>query len=471
MHDRKRLLQEGHPERRSGPLPDSAYVDWIYEISLDLDMVSAACPKCHILLVEATNAEQFYFSEAENEAWGLGATVINDSWAFPEWSGETNWDSFLDHPGVPITAAAGDWGYRVYWPASSPYVISVGGTALERANNARGWSETVWGEAKETRPVEASGTSGGCSAYEPKPTWQTDTGCAKRTDNDVAAVASTATPVWVADSYEDEEYWWSKQDPGWILEGGTSGASPLVAGSMALANESTKSLPGAEAFYEEAAQNGTGALDDVVSGASGACGTYLCEAEPGYDGPTGLGSLWGPPIVRSASQLPTVKQEQQGSWVGKVGSAGYLLAGWDGAQDVSDMPNVTASLVKGSRWQWAQNTGDVRALQSPDGLSRDAGTYYDPNEIELKLSFKEAYSGNLHLYAVDWDSTARRETISVNGQALALSSSFNQGAWLSFPISVLAGGTVAITVHHTASANAVLSGIFLGEAGAPPPPR
>ena len=437
---------------------------WASEISLDLDMVSAACPKCHILLVEANNNGYGPLTTAEDEAVALGATVVSNSWGGEEFSGETELDPYFDHPGVPITVSAGDTAYKVEYPAASPDVISVGGTSLERATNARGWSEKAWEvEGKE-------GTGGGCSAYETKPAWQTDTGCTKRTDNDVAAVASPGTPVWIVDSYEDSTEIYPTEDPGWALAGGTSAASPLVAGIMALANEYTRSFPGAEALYREAAQNGAGALDDVVSGKNGTCGTYLCEAGPGYDGPTGLGSPWGAPVVLPAGQGPTVNQEPQGSWVGKVGSAGYLLAGWDGAQDVSDMPDVTASLVKGSRWQWAQNTGDARALQSPDGLTRDAGTYYDPNEIELKLSFKEAYSGNLHLYAVDWDSTARRETISVNGRTLTLSSSFNQGAWLSFPINVAAGGIVAITVHHTASANAVLSGIFLGEAGAPPAP-
>jgi subtilase family protein len=437
---------------------------WALEISLDMDMVSAACPKCHILLVEANDNLYGPLTTADDEAVALGATEINDSWAGEEFSAETELDPHFDHPGVPITVSAGDVAYKVEYPAASRYVISVGGTALERAPNARGWSETAW-------EVEGkAGTGSGCSAYEPKPAWQTDTGCANRTDNDIAAVASPATPVWVVDSYEDSNEVNTKEDPGWTSAGGTSASSPLVAGIMALTNEYTRSFPGAEALYEQAAQNGTGVLDDVVSGRDGTCGNYLCEAIPGYDGPTGLGSPWGAPVVLAAGQGPTVKQEPQGSWVGKYGSAGYLLAGWDGAQDVSDTPNVTASLVKGSRWQWAQSTGDARALQSPDGLTRNASTYYDPNEIELKLSFKEAYSGNLHLYAVDWDSTARRETISVNGQTLALSSSFNQGAWLSFPINVVAGGTVAITVSRTASANAVLSGVFLGEAGAPPGP-
>jgi hypothetical protein len=451
----------------TSPYPNSVSIDWTVEESLDVDMVSAVCPKCHILLVEATNDEYANLAAAEDEAVTLGATEINDSWGGPEFSGESQYDPHFDHPGVPITVAAGDTGDVVTYPAATPYVIAVGGTVLERTIGARGWREAVWGgEGK-------AGTGSGCSVYEPKPAWQTDTGCGRRTDNDIAAVASTATPVWVVDSWEDaKSEIYPGEDPGWILTGGTSGASAIMSGIMALTNEYTRSFPGAEAFYREAAQNGVGdgvgVLDDVVTGLDGTCANYLCEAIPGYDGPTGLGSPYGAPVVFPAGQASTVPQEPQGSWVGKLGSGGYLLAGWDGAQDISDTPNVTASLVKGSRWQWAQNTSDVRALQSPDGLTRNASTYYDPNQILLKLSFKEAYSGNLHLYAVDWDSTARRETISVNGQGVALVNSFNQGAWLSYPISVSAGGTVTVMVNRTAGANAVLSGIFLGEGGSPP---
>jgi hypothetical protein len=177
------------------------------------------------------------------------------------------------------------------------------------------------------------------------------------------------------------------------------------------------------------------------------------------------------PTTWPAAAAP-VQQEPQGSWVGKFGSAGYLLAGWDGAQDVSDMPNVTASLVKGNRFEWAANTSDVRALQGPEGATRDAAAYYDPNQVQVKLSFTSAYSGSLHLYAVDWDSTARRESIVVNDgsgpRTIDLSSEFKNGAWVSFPISVAAAGSVTITVNHEAGSNAVLSGVFLGETGAPP---
>ncbi|MGA2321056.1 MAG: hypothetical protein ABSG95_10015 [Solirubrobacteraceae bacterium] len=73
---------------------------------------------------------------------------------------------------------------------------------------------------------------------------------------------------------------------------------------MALANAYTKSFPGADALYEEAAQNGTGVLDDVASGSNGSCRNYLCEAGPGYDGPTGLGSPYGAPVV--SPNPPTV---------------------------------------------------------------------------------------------------------------------------------------------------------------------
>ena len=167
---------------------------------------------------------------------------------------------------------------------------------------------------------------------------------------------------------------------------------------------------------------------------------------------------------------PALSQEPQGSWLGKLGSSGYLFN--NGVQDVSDMPNVTPTLEKGVRYEWAANTSDIRALQSPDGLTRNASTYTDANEVKLKLSFSSAYSGTLHLYALDWDTTSRRETITVNDgsgpRTVPLTSEFHNGVWAFIPINIGAGGTVSISVVRTAGPNAVLSGIFLGEGGAPP---
>jgi hypothetical protein len=267
----------------SYPTPNT---NWGEEISLDLDMVSAICPNCHILLVEATTNEFGNLLAAESEAASLGATEISNSWAGEEVASDTELNSYFTHPGVPIAAAAGDHGYQVNYPASSPDVIAVGGTTLTKASNSRGWAETVW---YNNNGGEWVGTGSGCSAYEPKPAWQTDAGCVHRTNNDVAAVADENTPVSVYDSYGHSG------EAAWRLIGGTSAATPIIASAMALANAYTRSFPGAEAFYMEALQNGTGALDDVVSGSNGSCGNYLCNARTGYDGPTGLGSPYGAP--------------------------------------------------------------------------------------------------------------------------------------------------------------------------------
>ncbi len=269
----------------------AAEAGWAVEISLDIDMVSAACPNCHILLVEATNNLNANLYAAEDEAATLGATEISNSYGGEEVSTETTSDSHFHHPGVSIFASAGDSGYEVEYPAASQYVIATGGTVLTPASNSRGWSETVW-----------KGTGSGCSLYEPKPAWQTASPkCTKRTNNDIAAVAAPETPVSVADSYKlPQEF--EIGEPGWTLVGGTSVSSPLMAGTMGLANAHTRSFGGADAYYVEASQNGTGVLDDVTSGTNTKegkenCGNYLCNGEVGYDGPTGLGSPYGAPIV------------------------------------------------------------------------------------------------------------------------------------------------------------------------------
>jgi phosphodiesterase/alkaline phosphatase D-like protein len=245
---------------------------WAKEISLDLDMVSAICPRCHILLVEAKTNEATDLAAAENEAASLGATEISDSFAEAT---KMEPASAFDHPGIPIAAAAGDSKYGVAWPAANPHVIAVGGTSLSRSGG--GWTESVW-----------SDTGSGCSP-EPKPAWQSDTGCAGRTNNDVAAVADTNTPVSAYDTYE------TGSSP-WLLVGGTSVSTPIVASAMALASPYTRSFDGAQGLYLQAA-SGVGGFFDVVSGSNGFCGSYLCEARPGYDGPSGLGALRGIPEV------------------------------------------------------------------------------------------------------------------------------------------------------------------------------
>jgi hypothetical protein len=152
--------------------------------------------------------------------------------------------------------------------------------------------------------------------------------------------------------------------------------------------------------------------------------------------------------------------------VNTYGSAGYVLAGWNGGgSDLTSLGATTLTLDQGTRYSWTSSTTDVRALQNPGQTQRRATTVYDPNQIAAHLSFPSAYSGTLHLYALDWDTTTRRESVTVNDgsgpHTINITTDFSQGAWLSFPVTVAAGGTVTITVTHTAGINAVLSGIFL----------
>ncbi len=157
----------------------------------------------------------------------------------------------------------------------------------------------------------------------------------------------------------------------------------------------------------------------------------------------------------------------QGDWVGVHGADGYVLGAWNGGSDVVSFPFGTVSLDQGNRAVWSSSTGDVRALESSDESERRATTFWHASQIRVSLDFTADYVGELHLYAVDWDSTARRQVVTVDDgsgpQTVDIDAAFGNGAWMHFPVDVTAGGTVTITVDRTAGANAVLSGIFLGD--------
>ncbi len=239
---------------------------WDQEQALDLDMASAICPSCKILLVQASSATTANLGTAVNTAVALGAHVVSNSYGGNESSSDTSYDTqYYQHPGIAITASSGDNGYGVEYPAASQYVTAVGGTSLTRASNARGWSETAW-----------SGAGSGCSKYDPKPSWQKDTGCSMRTVADVSAIADPNTGVSV---YGPS----TRHGSAWMVFGGTSVAAPLV-GSIYAVNAGTVT-------YGSDPYSHTSALNDVTSGSNGTCGgSYLCTAGAGYDGPTGLGT-------------------------------------------------------------------------------------------------------------------------------------------------------------------------------------
>jgi subtilase family serine protease len=256
----------------AAPLPPDGY--WGTEISLDLDLVSAACPNCKILLVESADSQDASLAAAENTAAALGATEISNSYGGQEYSIPLSYAAAYSHPGVAITASSGDFGYGIpNFPAVLTSVIAVGGTSLARAANTRGWTESVWNS-------NGGAAASGCSAWVDKPSWQHDANCSGRMVADVSADADPNTGPAI--------YSTADGDAGWGVVGGTSAASPFIAGVIGLAGNPSQ-YPDASYFYSHA-----GRLNDVVGGNNvmfqDCGGDYQCTALPGYDGPTGLGT-------------------------------------------------------------------------------------------------------------------------------------------------------------------------------------
>jgi hypothetical protein len=305
---------------------------WNGEQALDLDMVSAGCPDCRILLVEANLAATPDFEAAVASALAAGAVAVSNSYGSPEQAVTSSNDAAYSSSVALITASAGDNGFGASFPATGSGVLAVGGTTLVRdGSSSRGWTETAW-----------SGTGSGCSAFIDKPAWQHDVGCTMRIAVDVAAIADPGTqadPRGVATFCTDGAA--GEAQAGWRVGGGTSTASPLVAAAFTLLG--VRPEPGLPWRTRGAA------FFDVTSGSNGSCAGYLCNAAVGYDGPTGWGTpngeLLGPngalfrtdesldPVVESAGPRGlqcSVRRPRGGSDGGWTGAAivSALVATW-----------------------------------------------------------------------------------------------------------------------------------------------
>jgi subtilase family serine protease len=259
----------------ASPLPGAAPAgdDWTVEAALDLQMVSAACPTCKIVLVEAQDDQSDGLYLANDGAVVAGAAVVSNSWGGVEDGSEPTLETHFTHTGVGYFASTGDSGYDnggqgPQYPATSAHVTAVGGTTLVKASNTRGWSEKAW-------------TDGGanCSSSIPLPSWQPAiSACANRYNSDLAANADPNTGVAV----------FNAANGGWIVVGGTSASSPYVAASMAVYGFGAQ---GPQFGYEKAVDGANKDFYDVHLGKDGTCGNILCDAAIGWDGPTG----WGTP--------------------------------------------------------------------------------------------------------------------------------------------------------------------------------
>ncbi len=451
----KKVNQNG----AASPLP-AGNTGWASEIMLDLEMVSAICPNCHILLVEANSPTTANLGTAVNTAVAQGAAAVSNSYGGSESSSETSADnSYYKHAGVAIVASSGDSGYGVEYPAASPYVTAVGGTSLTRASNARGWSESVW----STSSTEGAGS--GCSAFEPKPSFQTDTGCARRTVADVSADADPATGVAVYDSYGSG---------GWTVFGGTSVASPIIGAMYALATS-----PAPAAFPNSYPYADPSALNDVTTGHTATCSpAYLCTAEVGYDGPTGLGTpngaaAFGPASTGSSDFSVSVNPTNLGVAAGSNATATVSTAVTSGGSEsvalsASGLPSgVTASFSPSSVTSGSSSTVTFTA-----SASAAAGNYSvtvtgtgstGSHTATLTLSVTAAATNDFSLsvsptsasVAAGSGTNATVSTAITSGSAQTVSlsaSGLPSGASASFsPSSVTAGSSSTLTISTSGS--------------------
>jgi kumamolisin len=240
---------------------------WETEISLDIQWAHAMAPGAKIILVEAASDSLSDLLAAEALAGslvtpGFGGQVSN-SWGLSEFSGETSNDGVFNASKVVYFAASGD-SPGTLWPAVSPNVIAVGGTTISRNRSTGNYvSQSAW-----------SSGGGGPSRYEGRPSYQssisTIVGSARGTP-DVSAVADPRSGVWIYDS----------AGGGWMVVGGTSVASPVMAGITNLQGAFRLSS-NAELTHLYANQS------QYIDITTGACGRHRATAH--WDFCTGVGA-------------------------------------------------------------------------------------------------------------------------------------------------------------------------------------
>lgn len=285
----------------SGTPANANTTGWDLEESLDIEWAHVMAPSATIILVEAcSNSDNdLYFAElvAGQEVAAYGGGDISNSWGGGEYAGEVNSDAFFyrtywDH--ITYFASAGDTASEVSYPSASPWVISAGGTTINRDSNGNFLSESCWTDSGggsstvETwqNPPNISNGMGPWTPYQ----FATFGGGAFRSTPDMSFDADPNSGVWVRDT-----------DPtnggGWYVVGGTSLSSPALAGLVNSAvNKLGQGVPGGYYTAQEnnliysqlyAAKAYAANFYDVNTGSNGHA------AVTGYDQCTGVGSPRG----------------------------------------------------------------------------------------------------------------------------------------------------------------------------------
>jgi Ricin-type beta-trefoil lectin domain/Putative Ig domain len=418
------VLNENGGSSLSG-IPEDPTGGWEAEQALDVEMVSAICPNCKIVMLEANSDFTTDLGTAENAAVNVvGAKFVSNSWNGFDFDGESYLDAtYFNHPGVATAFASGDSGYGAGYPASSQLVTSVGGTYLTMSGDTRE-GETVWNNEPSGL---VGGTGSGCSAGEAKPAWQTDPGCANRTENDVSAVASGPDGISMYDSFDT----CAGQGSDWCSGFGTSVATPIITSVYALAGTPTAGTYPSSYLY----QSGHAAnLNPITSGSNGTCESnrlYLCNAadslSDGYNGPAG----WGTP-----NGVAAFKNSATGNIVSLYNPGTYdLEAGLD-----YSLPAMTAEDSAGATLTYS-------ATGLPSGLSINSSN----GAISGTLSSTPASSS---VKVTASDGTGASSTVSFNiVTAPSLDSAYHPGTG---PVRLdLAGKCMDDTGNSTKNGNKI----------------
>jgi kumamolisin len=253
---------------------------WGQEAALDIEWAHAIAPNAKIILVEAKSNSFSDLFQAVDVASKLvsqnGSGEVSMSWGGSEFSAEYAYDSHFTTSGVVYFAASGDTGGKTIYPSASPNVVAAGGTTIHRDpnNNNAFLSETGW-----------SGSGGGPSVYEKQPSFQSGVVAgSQRGVPDFSFDADPNSGVSVYDSITCQGL------SGWMVFGGTSVASPSLAGIVNLAGAAGGFYSNSNAELTTIYQNMTNSSDfrDITSGTAG---SYT--AGPGWDYVTGIGSDQG----------------------------------------------------------------------------------------------------------------------------------------------------------------------------------
>jgi kumamolisin len=249
---------------------------WAQEAALDIEWAHAMAPNAKIVLVEAkTNSFANLFQAVDVGSAIANAQEVSMSWGGSEFLSEAGNDGHFTQSGIVYFAASGDTGGATIYPGVSPNVVSAGGTRINRDNAGNFVSETGW-----------SGSGGGPSKYELRPSYQDIIQAIVGNARGVPDYSFDADPNTGVSVYDSTS---CQGSSGWLVFGGTSVASPSLAGIVNSAGSNTSSTAELSLLYQSVGNNGStiNSLNfrDILSGTAGSF-----SATTGWDFVTGIGS-------------------------------------------------------------------------------------------------------------------------------------------------------------------------------------